>query len=77
MNRGVPQGSVLGPSLWNIGFNQVLEAAVPVGVHVVCYADDTLVIEQMEDLDTNTETDGNSRCSHLYEHPAIELGGRR
>ena len=43
-NRGVPQGSVLGPLLWNLGFNSVLETAVPTGLQIICYADDTLII---------------------------------
>ncbi|XP_037871048.2 retrovirus-related Pol polyprotein from type-1 retrotransposable element R1 [Bombyx mori] len=40
---GVPQGSVLGPLLWDIGFDWVLRGASLRGVDVVCYADDTLV----------------------------------
>ncbi|CAK1587314.1 unnamed protein product [Parnassius mnemosyne] len=46
MSCGVPQGSVLGPPLWNIGYDWVLRADLPTGVSVVCYADDTLLLAQ-------------------------------
>lgn len=43
--RGVPQGSVLGPHLWDIGYNGVLaDADLPPGCTTVCYADDTIVL---------------------------------
>ena len=35
---------MLGPLLWNLGFNSVLETAVPTGLQLICYADDTLII---------------------------------
>ncbi|CAL7932878.1 unnamed protein product [Xylocopa violacea] len=43
MSRGVPQGSVLGPLLWNIAFDGVMEKMRVryVDVETVCYADDT------------------------------------
>ncbi|KMQ83033.1 reverse transcriptase, partial [Lasius niger] len=44
VTRGVPQGSVLGPLLWNLTYNQVLETNTPDDVRVFCYADDTLII---------------------------------
>ena len=44
IERGVPQGSVLGPSLWNIGFDVVLRTPLPTGVSITCYADDTLLV---------------------------------
>lgn len=43
MSCGVPQGSVLGPLLWNIGYDWVLRGATLRGIDVTCYADDTLV----------------------------------
>lgn len=44
VTRGVPQGSVLGPLLWNIMFDDLLRLDMPEGTEVLCYADDTIVI---------------------------------
>ena len=43
MSCGVPQGSVLGPLLWNIGYDWVLRGELPLGADLTCYADDTLI----------------------------------
>ena len=41
---GVPQGSVLGPLLWNVQYDGVFGVDVPQGVELVGYADDLAVL---------------------------------
>lgn len=44
MTRGVPQGSVLGPILWNVAYDRVLNIELQDGYLVIGYADDILVV---------------------------------
>lgn len=44
LSAGIPQGSVIGPLLWNALFDELLTSTFPPGVHVAAYADDLAVI---------------------------------
>lgn len=51
VEAGVPQGSVLGPVLWNIAFDEVVSLAdEEENSNIICYADDTLIIVTGRDL---------------------------
>lgn len=43
---GVPQGSVLGPTLWNVLYDDVMDIDVGENAEVVCYADDLAIITE-------------------------------
>lgn len=48
VERGVPQGSVLGPCLWNVMYNGVLELCLPDNVECIAFADDLAVVATAE-----------------------------
>ncbi|XP_046629516.1 uncharacterized protein LOC124309827 [Neodiprion virginianus] len=52
VTAGVPQGSVLGPLLWNLTFDEVLRGEGVADCAIVCYADDTLVLSSAGDPST-------------------------
>lgn len=44
VNKGCPQGSVLGPQLWNLIFDEIIEEIREKGNHAIAYADDLAII---------------------------------
>lgn len=57
VTAGVPQGSILGPTLWNIMYNGVLKLDLPRGVEIIGFADDiviTTVGESTAEVETLT-----------------------
>lgn len=47
---GVPQGSVLGPMLWNIAFDSVLDPTNEEECKTICFADDTLIFAEADSV---------------------------
>lgn len=62
MTCGVPQGSVLGPYLWNALYDAVLEARVGEGAELVAFADDLALI-----VTAGTKEDVISRTNLVLE----------
>ena len=44
ITAGVPQGSVIGPALWNILYDGILNVKVPKSVSLIAYADDLAIM---------------------------------
>lgn len=43
LSAGVPQGSVLGPTMWNVLYDGLLREQMPEGVKLIAYADDVAI----------------------------------
>ena len=49
MTRGCVQGSVCGPTFWNVILDELLETPLPEGCHIQAFADDVLLLVTGED----------------------------
>ena len=75
ITAGVPQGSVLGPFLWNLMYDGLLNMNLQKGAKLIGYADDiALVVSQQEsELVEIVTNDSLSRCSRWLTNNGLQL----
>ncbi|RZF41236.1 hypothetical protein LSTR_LSTR010464 [Laodelphax striatellus] len=44
ITAGAAQGSILGPDLWNVAYNSLLQEVMPTGARLIAYADDVAAV---------------------------------
>jgi len=66
---GVPQGSIVGPIIWNVMYDGILRQVLPEGSTVVGFADDIALVTVVKTLEENTD-----RCSLLIDTLMCWLG---
>ena len=64
LNYGVPQGSILGPTLFNLYINDIHQAIINIDSTLLLYADDTVLITQSSNYST-LETKTNEELASI------------
>lgn len=72
---GVPQGSVLGPTLWNVLYDGLLELDMPGGVTLIGFADDIamVIVGENEEILINLGNAGIARVVRWMKEHDLQL----
>lgn len=79
VTKGVPQGSVIGPLVWNLMYNGVLRLKLPRGVKVVGFADDIGVVavaKEIEEVEAATN-EAIMEIKRWLESASLELADHK
>ena len=79
ISAGVPQGSILGPTLWNVMYNGALTLGLPTGAEVIGFADDidlTVLGESIEEIELLT-SDSGSRIASWMQQMRLEIAHKK
>ena len=79
ITAGVPQGSILGPTLWNVLYNGVVTLGLPPGAEVIGFADDialTVFGESIEEIELLT-SDAVSRFESWMQLMRLEIAHKK
>ena len=66
MTKGCVQGSVCGPTFWNLVLDELLCVQLPDGCHIQAYADDVMLLAEGNSVD-EVEAAANAALEAIYE----------
>ena len=64
VSKGCPQGSCLGPGMWNIFYNQLLNLKFTSGTKIIAFADDLIILTRGKSV-SEIENTANTELTEI------------